>query len=573
MVALAVAALLASAVAASARPQVPDFNLLDLTGHNHQLRRAEGRVVVLFFTTTGCPVARKSASKLRELRREFGERGVTLWIINASAEDAPSSMREEVGELGLWEFTYLRDPNQAVALSMEVERTAEVVAINTADWKVIYQGALDDQYSEGAERPAPLRSFLKSALEDFLSGNPVAEPRTDARGCRIAYASTRIPDYSAQVAPIFRRHCTSCHRDGGIGPWAMDGHARVRKFSRMIEEVLLTRRMPPWDPDPEHGRFGNGQGLTREETQVLLRWVHADAPGGEGPDPLREPLPELAEWATGAPDIVLRMPELEHVPATGVLDYRMIPLGTPFTNDVWISASEIKPGNRKVVHHVILYGKWPGCSDGGSGKGVFLSGWAPGMPAFRYPEGVARKIPGGAELTLELHYTTIGVEQSDLTVVGLHFAPGPQPRAVEVRTAGECHINIPPGSDEARHFGTCAFRHPATIYSFTPHMHRRGKWMRYELLLPDGTQETLLHVPRYDFNWQWSYVLEQPRRVPAGAWLMVSGAFDNSAGNGSNPDPHKRIHFGEQSWDEMFIGFFEAADEPDPQVAGDSRAP
>jgi hypothetical protein len=467
-------------------------------------------------------------------------------------------------------LVYLRDPKQGLALSLGVERTAEVVAVSTRNWRVFYQGAIDDQYTEGAEKPKPSSRYLEDALEAHLADKPVAQSRTPARGCRLTFAPGSggdAPSYARDVAPLLRRHCVDCHREGAIMsqmPW--DGHDRVSNHARMIEEVLLTRRMPPWDPHPDYGRFANAHALTREETQTLLRWVQAGAPRGDGPDPLKDPLPPVPDWPMGKPDVVLRLPQPETVPATGVVEYRHLRVANPFTNEVWIAGTDIKPGNRRVVHHAILYGKWEGCWDDGTGNGVFLCGWAPGTPPARMPEGVAARLPAGAELTLEMHYTTCGSEQTDQTEVALYLAPGPQPRESKVLAAVEVDIEIPPGTDEARHVATYAFRRPATIYSLAPHMHVRGKWMRYELLLPDGTRETLLQVPRYDFKWQFSYVLEKPLTVPAGAWLLVTGAFDNSPGKPGNPDPARRVHAGLQSWDEMFIGFFVAADEPEAGI-------
>lgn len=557
-----------SALAASASSEVPNFNLLDVAGHNHEMRRAEGKALVLFFTGVGCPIARKSAPKLRELRDQFGRTNLSFWIINTYAEDSTKDIRKEFQELELWDFPYLRDPKQGVALSLGVQRTAEVVAIGLEDARVFYQGAIDDQFSEGAEKPKPGETYLADALREFLAGKPISRASTPSRGCRLSFAKVAdegvAPSYSRQVAPILRQHCSGCHRDGGIGPWALDSYGRAKNYSRMMEEVLLTRRMPPWDPDPDFGHFSNAQVLTREETQTLIQWVKAGTPRDDGPDPLAEPLPPLPEWAMGKPDLVLRLPEPEHIPATGVLEYRHIPLKPSPSEEIWISGTDIRPGNRKVVHHVILYAKWPGAPDDGSGNGVFVCGWAPGTPPLRYPSGAAKRIPAGAEWNVEVHYTTCGSPQMDQSEIALYFAPGPQTREVTVRQAIEMDVNIPPGTDESRHVASYGFRKPATLYSLFPHMHYRGKWMRYELLLPNGKRETLLHVPRYDFKWQLGYVFEKPRHVPAGTWLLVTGAFDNSRSNPANPDASARVRFGLQSWDEMFIGFFDAADDPDP---------
>jgi hypothetical protein len=332
----------------------------------------------------------------------------------------------------------------------------------------------------------------------------------------------------------------------------------------MIEEVLLTRRMPPYDAHPEIGRFANAHRLSRDDIQTLLRWVAAGAPRGDGPDPLTEPLPPLPDWPLGKPDAVLRLPQPESIPATGVLEYRHISIPTPSTNEFWIGGADIRPGNRRIVHHAILYARWPGCPDDGSGNGVHVFGWAPGATPASYPDGVGKRIPAGATFQLEMHYTTCGSPQTDQTEVALYLRSGPQPRNAETRQASDYLFRIPPGDPDFRHVASYAFRAPATVYGLSPHMHVRGKWMKYELLLPDGRRQPLLFVPRYDFNWQFAYRLEQPLHVPAGAWLLVTGGFDNSAGNPANPDPSRAVTFGLQSWDEMFIGFFDAADDPTP---------
>ena len=350
----------------------------------------------------------------------------------------------------------------------------------------------------------------------------------------------------------------------------MTDHRRVANYADMIEEVLLTRRMPPWDQHPDYGDFLFAHRLTRPEIQTLLRWVKSGAPRGTGPDPLEQPLPELSSWRMGTPDEVLKFPEPQKVAATGVEPYRYLKLQNPFTNDVWLEGLDVKPGNHKVVHHIILFAKWPGGPDGGpgggGGRGVLMTGWAPGSTTWKYPQGVARLLPANATLTAQVHYTTCGSEQIDQSEIAFYLAKGPHERSIETRNAAEWNLNIPAGSEDARHVATYAFRKPATLYSFMPHMHFRGKWMRYELLLPNGQKETLLYVPRFDFNWQLSYYLKQPRHVPAGSWLMVTGGHDNSKANPANPDPKKTVFFGEQTWEEMFIGWFEVADEPQSPV-------
>jgi peroxiredoxin len=564
---LAAALLLLLGTIPGAARSAANFNLVDQDDLNHELYRAPGKAVVLFFTGNGCPVARKSAPKLNALKEKFEGKGVTFWVVDSYAGDTTEEIRKERRDIGLWGTVFLVDRKQAVALALGVERTSEVVAINTKDWNIFYRGAIDDQLAEGAEKQQATENYLDDALSGFLDGKEITTKYTRPKGCRFSFATVAgplgLPDYATQIAPLLKKNCVECHRKDGIGPWSMNSHKRVANYADMIEEVLLTRRMPPWDPHPDYGVFLTPHQLDREETQTLLTWVKGGAPRGPGPDPLEEPLPPLPEWRLGKPDTILALPEPQKVPATGIVDYRYVEIASPFTNDVWLSAMDIKPGNPKVVHHVILYVKSPGESDDDSGHGRFFVGWAPGASALHYPDGVAKRLPAHSKLTLELHYTTCGSEQEDTSEVALYLASGPQERNAETRQAIQLNLDIPPGESQAGHIATYAFKKPATIYGLFPHMHFRGKWMRYELLLPNGKRETILHVPRYDFQWQLSYYLKEPLHVPAGSWLLVSGAFDNSAANPANPNPNRPVVFGKQSWDEMFIGFFEAADDPE----------
>ena len=559
-------AILAFPELVSAR-SVSNFALVDVQDVNHELYRTEGKAVVLYFTGVGCPIVRKNAGKFRALRDQFAGQGIEFWVVNCYAGDTKSDVREEQSELGMRSMTTLLDTKQALALALGVDRTAEVVAIDLEEEAIFYRGAIDDQLSEGAEKPKATQRYLKDALDAFMAGEEVKVAKTKAHGCRVTYAKVAedddAPDYATQVAPLLQENCVNCHRKGGIGPWSMNSHRRVSNYAAMIEEVLLTRRMPPWDPHPDYGTFKDPQSLSREETQTLLAWVKAGAPGAEGEDPLKAPLPALPDWRLGEPDAVLKLPESQKIPPTGVIDYLHFEVENPFEKDVWLSGMEIKPDNRKVVHHVILYVKKSGDRES-DGHGEFFVGWASGATPLKYDQGVAKKLPADAKLTIEMHYTTCGTEEFDQSELAFYLADGPAERVAETRRAIELDLNIPPGESEAVHSATYHFKKPATLYGLFPHMHFRGKWMRYELLQPDGKRETLLHVPRYDFQWQFSYYLKKPRHVPAGSWLLVTGAFDNSTGNPANPDPNKRVVFGLQSWDEMFIGFFEAADDPVP---------
>jgi peroxiredoxin len=571
--------LLALCLAASTLPaqEVPNFLLLDHRGKAHELHRAEGKAVVLFFTGNGCPIARQSIPKLRELRRKFADQGVTVWMVNTYSQDDRASIRREAEQFRVGSLPVLMDPAQGLALSLNVQRTCEAIALNTKDWTVFYRGAIDDQLAEGAKKPEPTERYLEAALTEFTSGKSISQAKAPVHGCRIAFEKVSdqaegLVSYAKQVAPILANKCVSCHSEGNIGPFAMSSYNKVKNKARMIEEVVVAKRMPPWHADPHYGKFDNDRSLTTAESQTLLRWIQQGARRDESDDdPLAKTSAPAAEWPLGKPDFIVKLPKPEEVPATGVLDYRHIIVKSPVPQDAWLAAVDVRPGNRKVVHHVIARMQFKGARDDGTGRGAWLVGWAPGATPARYPAGTGKFIGKDAMLDLEMHYTTMGEEQTDQTEIGLYLLPEKPALAMEDGGAWNTEFTIPPGERDATTFATHGFKRDALIYGLSPHMHLRGSWMKYEALYPNGSRETLLSVPRYDFNWQTTYRYATPKRVPAGTWLLCTGGFDNSARNPANPDPAKRIKWGDQSWDEMFIGFFQYSDVPKDPPALSSK--
>jgi len=330
----------------------------------------------------------------------------------------------------------------------------------------------------------------------------------------------------------------------------------VKGMSAMMQEVILARRMPPWGADPHFGRFADDRSLSVAEAQTLLRWIEQGAPRGEGEDPLPASVKPAEEWPLGPPDYVVRLPRPEQIPATGLLDLRHHILYAPFTNDVWLGALDVKPGNRKVVHHVTLRTIYPGQT---MADPVGIAGWNPGYTPRRFPEGTGKLLKKGVKFHIDLHYTTIGTPQTDQTEIGFYVLPAPPKVALESRAVWDMDFSVPPGEANLKTHALTSFDQDLLIYDLRPHMHWRGSWFKFELLYPNGKRETLLSVPRYYFDWQITYMLAEPKRVPAGAWMICSGGFDNSSRNPSNPDPTKRLRWGEQSWDEMFIGHFTTA--------------
>jgi hypothetical protein len=549
--------------------EVPNFAMLDVHGRYHEFHRTDARALVLFFTGNECPVARQCIPKLGHLRKQFADADVAIWAVDSNAGDDRQSILKEVNKLKAHRgIPFLRDDTQGVAQLLGVNRTGTAVVLSCKDGRVIYHGAIDDQLSEGASKPEAQNHYLETALNEFLAGKTITETNTSPRGCLITFErkfkETEV-SYAKDVAPILEKHCASCHSAGNIGPFAMSEYRKVKSKSEMIQEVLLSRRMPPWSADEEFGHYTDERTMTLDEKRILLAWITQGAQRGEDEDPLPKlAIPPAEYWPLGKPDYIAKLPMPEEVPPTGVLEYRHITVDSPVDEDTWLSAVTIHPGNLKVVHHCIVRVRYPKGPDDGSGRGSWLQGWAPGASVVRFPEGTGRLLPKGSTLDIEMHYTTMGVAQTDQTEIGFYKLPAKPNMVLHNVGVYNLDFSISPNENDSETFATYSVSKDALLYAMSPHMHLRGAWMRYEALYPTGKREVLLSVPHYDFNWQTSYRLPQPKLLPAGTWILCSGGFDNSSLNPNNPGPSKRISWGDQSFEEMFIGFMEAAEVPRP---------
>ncbi|HEX8204008.1 MAG TPA: peroxiredoxin, partial [Isosphaeraceae bacterium] len=330
----------------------------------------------------------------------------------------------------------------------------------------------------------------------------------------------------------------------------------ARRHAAMIGEVVEDRRMPPWHADPRHGHFENDRSLSPQERATLLAWVEQGTPLG---DPAELPAPRHFPegWSIGQPDVVFEIPEPYTVAAQGTLPYQRFRVSTGFTQDQWIQAAEARPGDRSVVHHIIVYVVDPKGNVRNLGQS-HLCGYAPGdMPSI-YPVGTAKKIPAGSDLLFEVHYTPIGKIKTDRSAVGLIFAREPVTRQALTIGIAQPKFAIPPGDDNYRVESSYTVRGDARLLSFMPHMHLRGKDFRYTATYPDGTSEVLLSVPAYDFGWQSTYRLAELKAMPRGTRIDCVAHYDNSANNPANPDPAKTVRWGEQTWQEMMIGYIDA---------------
>ncbi len=551
---------------------IDNFRLLDSQGKSHELyRQTQTPAVVLIVGGNGCPIVRQSISTIQALRERFAEKKVVFWMINANPQDDQASIAEEAKEFGI-DLPVLMDGSQLVARSLNAARTAEAIAINTSDWKVFYRGAIDDRLGYGTQKAKPPKTFLADALENFLAGKKVSPDNTPVKGCAISFVSitpneAKTISYAKEIVPLLRQHCVVCHSPGNIGPFAMSSYEKVKGWSSMIREVLLEQRMPPWHADPHYGAFANDRSLGSQAAQTLIAWINQGAPRGKGEDTLAQAPTPVEDWPLGKPDYVVSMPREIHIPATGVFPYVYLEVDSPVPEDTWLRAAVVKAGNRKVLHHCLVFLKYPQDAarpqpDYKGGVGGFFTAFLPGTASVSFPAGTGKFLPKGAKFFFQLHYSATGKAEKDRSEIGLYLCKTKPPMELQTRAAARKPLNIPPGDPDYEVQGQFTFQRDSWLYEMSPHMHLRGSRVRYEALYPDGKREVLLSVPNYDFNWQTLYRLAEPKRVPAGTKVICTGAFDNSPQNPANPDSTKFVHFGEQTFDEMFICYLNYAELP-----------
>ena len=387
------------------------------------------------------------------------------------------------------------------------------------------------------------------------------------------------PTFYRDVLPILQQRCQSCHRAGEIAPVAFVTYAQTRPFAQAIQQAVTTRKMPPWFADACCGHFANDPSLSQQEIATISAWAAAGAPAGN--ENYAPPPHWVQGWNVPKPDLVLRMPKPVPIPAHGAVEYTYEIVPTGFTQDRWVQMSEVRPSARDHVHHAVVYIRPPHSfwlQDAPVGvpftastltnpedrRGAhfttadLLLVYAPGSSPDRWPEGLAKFIPAGSDLVFQMHYTTNGHAASDRTSIGLVFAKHPPRQRVLTLQLNRHGLMIPPHADDFEVEVEGTLPNDCTLLSFFPHMHLRGKRFEYNLIHADGQAETLLKV-NWDFYWQLSYRLAKPRFLKAGSKLQAIAWYDNSANNPHNPDPNATVIWGEQTWNEMMVGFFDVA--------------
>lgn len=553
---------------------IAGFELKDAAGNAVTVAaQSQPQLTVVCFLGTECPLARLYGPRLSKLADEFGKQNVRFLGVNSNVQDSPKEVGEFTKEYRIT-FPILKDPGNQIADRFGARHMAEVFVLDQT-LAVRYHGRVDDQYQPGVMRQAPTRNDLRIAIEELLAKKPVNVARTETTGCTIGRVKTPEANptvtYCKQVSRILNQHCVECHRPGEIGPFSLTDYEEVVGWGDTILETVDAGRMPPWNANPQYGHFRNARTMPDADKETLRAWIKAGLPYGDKTD-----LPPVQEFASGwqlprSPDLVLKMRDRPfHVPASGSVEYQYFVVDPHFEEDRWVSAAQVIPGNRPTVHHCIVFIRPP---DGADVRGVgYLTGYVPGQRSFSLPPNSARRVPAGSKLVFQMHYTPNGAEQDDITQLGMNFIPEADVKHEVITLLGiDQEFEIPPQvSDFPVHGHLGWFPKRAELLAIVPHMHVRGKAFEARSQRGDQT-DVLLDVQRYDFNWQHVYEFAEPLKLDQIDKLEFTTRFDNSDQNPANPDPTQTVMWGDQTWEEMAVAFFEISvprdghDEPEPQ--------
>lgn len=512
------------------------------------------RGVVLFFTGVECPIVNRYLPRLQELALEYGPRGFAFVAVNAGGEDGLLDAAAQVVQRAP-ALIAGKDFDGALARACGVDRSAAAVVLDR-NQRLCYRGRVDGQYRYGGAAPTPGRADLREALDDLLADRAVQVATTPWEGCAITFPAPPAPrdvTFCRDVMPLIQRHCQDCHRPGGEGPFALLDFRAVHKRAAMVAEVVAQQRMPPWYGSDRHGGFHNRRGMTAAERETLLAWVAAGAPEGDPADlpaPLQFP---AGDWRIGEPDLVLRVPVPIRLPADGYVPYKYFVLPFHFEHDTWVEAIEIRPDNKRALHHCNLARVKLGEKFSQDG---FITGQVPGGDAMDLDPGTAVRIPAGSALALQAHYVTTGQPEVDRLAVGLRFPRVPVQKELRVQIVADFRFAIPPGAHAHPVRAVRRFDRDAVGIGLFVHMHLRGRDMLVRALPPAGEPEDLLLVPNYNFDWQQSYRWGRAGRAfAAGTRVEALAHFDNSPFNPFNPDPTRTVKFGLETEDEMMYAF------------------
>lgn len=563
------AGLIWCAGASATTSQVPDFALIDHQGRFHQLSRyADQRAVVVFVYSPDCDASAAALPEILSLQKRFRGSAARFLVLVPDSSKTRADVAEIAGAMGT-DTPFLLDSSQLVSDALKFTRHGEVVVINPSRGDIIYRGGVGlyqgnpMQQALAANLPG-MSSHLHYVVHSVLRGEPFIDSPSPSEGAPLVLdqldaVRARSISYEQDVAPILIERCVDCHREHGVAPWVMDRHRMVQGWSSMIRETLLTRRMPPGQIDYDYAsRYADVHHISDDEMRVLMSWIESGALRNEdAEDPLALIEPRESAWELGEPDLVIDFPA-HTVPATGVLDYVFVPLELGLTEDKWVSAYAFDVDEKSALHHVIVYtqdARQQRQNASGGGSRTNFGGYAPGRGHIELDPGTGILLKRDMRFMIQFHYTTIGRELTDRTRLGLYFHDSPPAHVLERTAVMNGDFVIPPGVREYPVSATTLIPDDSYLYSFAPHMHYRGKHIRFKAVYPDGGEEKLLSIPNFQHNWQMVYRLREPVFLPAGTQIVAEGAFDNSRFNPLNPDPSQEVRWGDQVWDEMFLAW------------------
>jgi hypothetical protein len=571
-----------------------DFQLLDQLGRAKWLayyyQATNYAAVVLIFTGNGCQKIKEMVPTIKALTNRFGSQ-VLFWLVDSNQQDNRSNILAEATSLGISNAPpILYDSAQLVARAYHATTTPEAVAMGTADLTVFYRGAIDDRLSSNTVPTT--QYYLSNALVNFLASSPIAPIETRPAGCAITLTPVQTNiSYSTEIAPLLQEKCIRCHSPGNIAPWAMTNYQSVFDNAIAVRTEVLAGRMPPWKADPFYGVFTNDFSLKPDEAKKLIQWIDAGAykaPAESDPlanAPTQTNYPFAWPASLGQPDAILRIP-LQSIPATGVQAYRYLNVtNNGFSSNVWLRAAVVRPTNTRVVHHSLVFDS----TSSGSGLDGFFAGYVPGADPTAFPTGTGKYLTNGQVIQFQMHYITIGSNQTDQTEIGLYKMPSPPTYPLQTKSAYNVVFSIPANAGEYQ--AIAKFPPPPNpfdqtpsptlttnimLYEMSPHMHLRGARFKYEAIYPAGhvpATEVLLSVPNYVFHWQSMFRLAQPKYIPIGSRIVCTAAWDNTVNNNDlmeayldtndpNLSPNRVVGFGQQTYDEMFIGYLNYAEVP-----------
>jgi peroxiredoxin len=515
--------------------------------------------VVVMTQSNGSKVSQAAAQEFQKLADAYKAKGVVFLMLNSDIGASVEKSSAEMGKLGV-KVPVMVDANQLVGESLGVKREGEVFVFNPKTWSIAYHGPLDERFGKASPntKAKAKTPYAASAIDAVITGAEVAQARVDMKaGKTIAFperdrrAEFANISYSKDVAPIIADKCGACHTEGGIAPFSMTSYEVVKGFAPMIRESVRTERMPPYFADPTIGTFKHDQGLTAAQTKTLVHWIEAGAPRGDGPDLLKTAIKPAPEWPAqlGKPDYVVELPGFD-VPASGIIEYQNLRIPNPFNEDKWLRAVSIKPGSRQALHHVVSNHS-PDPKRKSKIPGGSVGSYTPGAEAQEMPAGSGAPIPAGGALNFQMHYTSFGKTVTDKTQVGFYFLKETPEYVKRSAVIGDFALEIPAGAARHKEIAYLEFPADADIYTLYPHAHYRGVNVELKAVTPDGKEEMLLSLPKYDFNWQRDYDPVKPIRVKAGTKLVATWVYDNSTENPANPDPKIDVRWGEQTHEEM----------------------